>query len=425
MTSTSPPPLSATAHRRRRATLLNRRQVRHCRRPPDSLDLVAAGRRAFFVFLVVLAGVVAAAPPAAAHSVSGVSSSNWATKVLSLQPALPGVSVKSVQLGTLIEITSRDTELIVLGYLGEPYLRIGPGGVFQNLRSPATYLNRTRLGTTPIPPLASDNPATPPRWQQMSRGDTAVFHDHRTHWMGGLLPAPIRADPRRAFTLTPNWHIQLRQGATAATVTGSLSWVPGPNPLPFILEAAGLALLAALIIRTRRWALFLSITLLLLVASDLVHTVGIAATALGGLGAKSLAYLRASFYSFIGWFFAVMALRNLRRRKAAGFLAAGLAGFCVFLLTGLADFATLYRSQAPFVWGIWLDRLTISVALGVGLGVMVTSFVIGRRFVDLDDDDGDLLEPPDLDDIEQWPRLRLLSPHRPPPPPSMTDRPTS
>ena len=78
-------------------------------------------------------------------------------------------------------------------------------------------------------------------------------------------------------------------------------------------------MLTALIIRARRWALLMSVALLVLVASDVVHTVGIAATALGGLGAKSLAYLRTSFYSFLGWIFAAVALRNLRRPSAAGF----------------------------------------------------------------------------------------------------------
>ena len=87
----------------------------------------------------------------------------------------------------------------------------------------------------------------------------------------------------------------------------------------------------------------------------------------------------------------------------------------MFLLTGLADFATLYRSQAPYAWGIWLDRLTITIALGVGLGVVIAATVIGQRFVDVDDDHDDLLEPGDVDEPERWPQLRLLPPRQPPP----------
>jgi hypothetical protein len=106
----------------------------------------------------------------------------------------------------------------------------------------------------------------------------------------------------------------------------------------------------------------------LLVTSELVHIVAIASTFLGGFSPKALAWLRASFYSFLGWIFAVIAIRNLRRPAAGGFLAATFAGICVFVFTGLADFATLYRSLAPFACGIRLDRVTIMIALGVGLG---------------------------------------------------------
>jgi hypothetical protein len=358
-------------------------------------------------------GTVAAAPPAAAHSVSGISSSNWVTRILSVTPSLPGLTVKVVQLGNYIELANRGPEVMVLGYEGEPYLRVGPGGVFENLRSPATYLNRTRQGTTPIPPVASDEADTPPIWHRISGGHTVVFHDHRTHWMGGVLPAPVRTDPHRTFQLKPNWHIQLRQGPVQATVTGSLTWVPGPNPAPSILGAAALAALTMLIIRSKHWALLLPLALALLVTSDLVHTVAIASTAVGGVGAQALAWLRGSFYSFAGWIFAAVAIRNLRRRGSGGFLAAIFAGTCVFILTGLADFATLYRSQAPFAWGIWLDRATIMIALGVGLGVVVTAFCIGRRF--LEGADELPFHIAEIDEAEQWPQLRLLPPPDPPP----------
>ena len=39
--------------------------------------------------------------------------------------------------------------VFVLGYQGEQYLRIDQRGVFENLRSPATYINKTRNGTNP------------------------------------------------------------------------------------------------------------------------------------------------------------------------------------------------------------------------------------------------------------------------------------
>ena len=365
---------------------------------------------------VITAGFVAAAPPAAAHSVSGITSTNWVTKIISVQPALPGLTVKAVQLGNLIELTNDGPDLVVLGYNGEPYLQVGPGGVFENLRSPATYLNRTRQGTTPVPSTASDKPNTPPQWKRISIQQTVVFHDHRTHWMGGELPAPIRADSHRTFELTPNWQIHIRQGPTTAVITGSLTWVPGPNPWPWILGAVTLAGVTGMILRARRWLLLLTLALSLLVASDVVHTTGIASTAIGGFDRKAVQFVRGSFYSFPGWILAAVAIRNLRRPGGGGFLAAIFAGIWIFLGTGLADFATLYHSQAPFGWGILLDRLTIIIALGVGLGVIVAAAAIGQRFFEIDDD-----EPADLsdrDDTERWPDLRLVTPPHLPPAPS-------
>ena len=45
-------------------------------------------------------------------------------------------------------------EIVILGYQGEPYLRFENDEVFQNIRSPATYLNRFRG------PLRARVPAT-------------------------------------------------------------------------------------------------------------------------------------------------------------------------------------------------------------------------------------------------------------------------
>ena len=72
-----------------------------------------------------------------------------------MAPAVPGITARVVDLGNKFELTNRtSTEITVLGYEGEPYLRIGPNGVFENLHSQATYINRTRLGGT-VPPAST------------------------------------------------------------------------------------------------------------------------------------------------------------------------------------------------------------------------------------------------------------------------------
>ena len=86
---------------------------------------------------------------------------------------MPGISARVVDLGSKIELTNRtSTEIIVLGYEGEPYLRIGPDGVFENLHSQATYINRTRLGGT-VPVDVDTSPTAAPEWKKISSGHTA------------------------------------------------------------------------------------------------------------------------------------------------------------------------------------------------------------------------------------------------------------
>ena len=83
------------------------------------------------------------ASPASAHTISGPRPTNYRSRVVTIAPAIPGITARVVDLGAKIELTNRtSTEITVLGYEEEPYLRIGPQGVFENLHSQATYINR-------------------------------------------------------------------------------------------------------------------------------------------------------------------------------------------------------------------------------------------------------------------------------------------
>ena len=88
-------------------------------------------------------GIMAA--PASAHTASGPRPTNYLTTLDSISPRIPGVTVHVVELGSKIELTNRTgTDVIVLGYNSDPYLRVGPRGLYENLRSSSTYMNRTR-----------------------------------------------------------------------------------------------------------------------------------------------------------------------------------------------------------------------------------------------------------------------------------------
>ena len=75
------------------------------------------------------------------------------TRLESVRPQIPGVDVKVIEAGSRLQLTNdTDTEVVVQGYQGEPYLRVGPKGVFENRKSPATFLNRSRQ-TSGGPPV--------------------------------------------------------------------------------------------------------------------------------------------------------------------------------------------------------------------------------------------------------------------------------
>src|SRR5215211_4262842 len=115
-------------------------------------------RRIAVALLVGGAAVLGAADPAAAHGGQGAERSpaaNYRTSISAVTPDAEGLEVRVREAGSRIELTNRTgKDITVSGYEGEPYLRITPNGVFENTRSPATYLNRDRRGRAAVPATA-------------------------------------------------------------------------------------------------------------------------------------------------------------------------------------------------------------------------------------------------------------------------------
>jgi hypothetical protein len=334
-----------------------------------------AGRltRRLLALLVVISGVVVGtALPASAHTVSGVGATNWVSKVTSVNPALSGLSVKVVELGNRIELRNTGPEVTVLGYNGEPYLRVGPLGVYENVNSPATYLNRTRTGTTAPPSGLPTDPNASPQWQKISSAEVTRWHDHRIHWMGAVPPPDVQRAPNRVHTRPP-WQVMLRQGNATIVVNGSLTWRPGPSPWPWLAAAGLIAVVGAVIGWSRHWARSLAIATWVLIAVDIIHSVGVAAVAAGSLSYQASRFLAGSYYSFVGWGLGAVAVVLLLRRNADGLYAVIFAAASAFLFSGLLDISALHRSTAPFAWGANFDRATVIAALGGGAGLIVAA----------------------------------------------------
>jgi hypothetical protein len=314
--------------------------------------------------------VVGSAGPLAAHGVGGLEPTNYETTVSGIEPPVAGLHVRAIDLGESIELRNdtRD-EVLVFGYQGEPYLRIGPRGTWENVRSPAVFLNRSRIPTREAPHDRYDAEA-PPEWRKVSSAPVASWHDHRTHWMATEDPPSVRRDPGSVHVVIRNWSVPLRFQGREVNMTGDALWVPGQSPWPWVIGAAVLAIGVVALARTRVWAAVMEITLVVLIVSETVHVVGAWQAANASVGSRALA----SIYSIGGIIVCGLALWWLRRRDPwAATPAVLIAGLFVFVAGGLADVTTLTRSQLPTTLPDGVARLTVTIALGLGLGLVIAA----------------------------------------------------
>jgi hypothetical protein len=335
---------------------------------------VRAARLAALACALALAAVATSAPPAGAHGAGGLQPTNYETRVLRMTPAVAGLALRPIDLGTRLELTNRTGhDVVVLGYDREAYLRVGPRGVFENARSPARFLNRTLRGTSPVP--ASADPEAAPEWRRIGDGPTVRWHDHRAHWTADQDPPAVRRD-RGSPHLVQAFVITLESEGRTVRVRGDVRWVPGPSPWAWLAGALALGVALVVVGRTRRWPSALGCGLVLLVVAQLLHVVGL----WGSSSESSWSQLWASVYSIGGTALAIVGLVVLARRGGdAAVPIALLAGLFLALAGGLADVTTLSRSQVPTTIAVWIDRLTVAVTLGAGFGTAAVAALHLRR----------------------------------------------
>jgi hypothetical protein len=319
------------------------------------------------VCTALAAGAVVATPAAAwAHGVGGVGPSNYETVITSTRPDVPGVELRAVDLGDRLELTN-DTErdVVVLGYDGEPYLRVGPNGTFENVRSPATYVNRTRAGNDPVPDRADSDAA--PVWRKVNGESVARWHDHRSHWMArGDAPA-VRADPDRPHVVQ-RFEVHLLQGDTPIVVRGAVRWVPGASPWFWIAVAFVLAALVVAYSRTAQARVAVVVALLGVIVAETLHVIGAWNATTEGTGTK----VGASMYAVGAVVASIVAMVWVVRRgvHAAAPLVL-IAGLFVAIAGGLADLSVLSRSQLPTTLSTDTARAIVATALGLGAGLAI------------------------------------------------------
>jgi hypothetical protein len=306
--------------------------------------------------------VVASAPPAAGHGLGSVEATNVRSRVLRVEPQVPGIRVRVIELGERVELrNATGATVVVSGYDDEPYLRIGPDGVEENRRSPAVYANRTARPPASVPGRYDATAA--PEWRRVSGGNVARWHDHRAHYMGSGRPPGAG----RGTTHLGSWTIPLQVDGRPVTVHGDLAWVEPPSPWPWLVLAAFLAALA-IVASLRYWRAAVATTLVVLLAGEVVHVAG-------GWNARVrplVWHLGADLYSLLALAIGIVALVRLLRRGAyASAPWVIVTGLLFVVAGGIADLDVLYRSQTPGSLKPTASRLLVAIALGGGTACIV------------------------------------------------------
>jgi hypothetical protein len=323
---------------------------------------------ALVVLVLVVATIGATATPASAHGLGGLSPTNYETVLQSVTPHVDGVHLRVTDLGTKVELENRSgRDVVVLGYDREPYLRVGPDGVFENIRSPATYLNRSTT-ITKAPPKQADAKATPV-WREVSSSTTARWHDHRAHFMATDDPPEVARD-RGTRRVVDRWTIPMRIGGETVTARGQIVYVPPPSPWPWVLGAVVLAVGVVLLSRTRWWRTVFVVVLAVLTVTEVLHVLGLWDASTAAFGTK----LGESAYSLAGIALGLLGLGWMWRKGVDAAVPLVLvATIFLFVADGLADVTTLGHSLVPSTFSAGAARLVVTITLGLGAGLAVAS----------------------------------------------------
>ena len=332
----------------------------------------------FGVVLLGLLGMLAVASPASAHVGGGEAGSDYDARILSVTPEVPGVTVRILQFGDEFELVNEtSTEIVVPGYSDEPYLRIGPDGVWRNANSPATYLNLDRYGKAQ-PPANADADAEPD-WEQVSTEPQYVWHDHRTHWMTqNQLPPVVQADPTQVHTVA-EWTVPLLHGGSDIAVDGVLTWTPPPSPALTWPVHVGLVLLVLAAGLLARDARPLGALMAVGAVAALWHAV-MTPEPPTSLGSQAGAIVAALVPAGTAVLVAGIGVRAAwRGRGAMTGLMAVVLGW-LFLVQGLPDVDVLWSANVATNGPEFLARAAVTVLVTFGVGLVVGGIAAVRRF---------------------------------------------
>jgi hypothetical protein len=334
-------------------------------------------RRLALAPALAVVALVVSAGPAAAHG-GGGDASHYRSQVDGL--VAPGLRWRVLANDALLELRNESgTEVVVLGYEGEPYLRFVDEGVFENRRSPAAYLNADRYAGVAVPADADADAA--PRWQRVAGGHTHRWHDHRIHWMSPQPPAAIRHDLGRTHLLD-RWQVPYRVEGRPTVLEGSLWWLPADSWWPWY---GGVAAIVATVVlvglrtspRRSRWPALarpVAALLLLATAGAVVHTVDEVTSVPGSTG-DAAQRVGVGLLAVLG----ALTARRGWRGDGVGFVSLALGGAVLAYSRGALDATTFSLPELASGLPVYVTRSAIAASLAAGGSALAAALLARRR----------------------------------------------
>jgi hypothetical protein len=305
----------------------------------------------------LILGLLSVLPFPVQHMGSGdsVQPRDTVSVIESVTPALPdGVDVDIVGSDTFVRVRSVGHDVMITGYQNEPYMHIKTtGDVFVNDGSQTTLINSNRYGNVDTSNFV-ESPT--PVWRKIGTNGTAMWHDHRVHWMSPKRPAPIDT-----LGTVVEWKVPFSVDGVATTMTGTLFLREKSSVLWWLAGFA--SLLCAVVLSVRRRREFFVLTFL-------VSMVGVAIGLMQYLGLPDGARITPMILMFSTGAAVVAAISMFMQRRghASQHIALSLnAGAGATLV--VCGWLCADQVRAAYVPGIdqqWIVRLLIPILLGIG-----------------------------------------------------------
>ena len=125
--------------------------------------------------------------PAATTWADAAGPTDFQSSVVSIEPATPQIHPSIIGGDSFLRLrVDRGTEVDVLGYRSEPFIRFLADGTVEENRASASYLiSKSRLGDDLPADFVDD---APPEWHTVADDGDYSWHDHRMHWMSNSDP---------------------------------------------------------------------------------------------------------------------------------------------------------------------------------------------------------------------------------------------